>query len=186
MPVFDLARAALPLARITGLRGVLSSTTNHILSAAARGTPFAESLAEAQRLGIAEADPSNDLEGWDAAAKAAILANALMDADLRPDDVRRVTIDERAAEAARDAAMEGDRVRPIVEVIRDGAGVVASAGPVRIGPDDPLYAVDGFSLGLVLDTDLAGRIAVQLHGPHLDQTAYAVLTDLLDVATMRT
>jgi homoserine dehydrogenase len=186
LPVFDLARSALPLAEIASLRGVLSSTTNHILSAAARGVPFAAALAEAQRLGIAEADPRNDLEGWDAAAKATILANVLMGADLRPADVRRVAVDERAAEAARDAAADGDRVRPVVEIARHGAAVVASAGPVRIGPDDPLHAVDGFSMGLVLDTDLAGRVAVQLHAPHVEQTAYAVLTDLLDIAAMRT
>src|SRR5437764_239174 len=82
-----LARAALPLARVGSVRGVLNSTTNHVLSAAARGVAFADALAEAQRLGIAEADPRNDLEGWDAAAKASILANALMDVDLRPLDV---------------------------------------------------------------------------------------------------
>src|SRR4029434_1227005 len=89
LPVFTLRRAALPLARIDAIRGIVSSTNNHIVTAAAAGVPFADALAEAQRLGIAEADPRNDLEGHDAAAKATILAHVLMDADLVRADVTR-------------------------------------------------------------------------------------------------
>jgi len=182
LPVFTLRRAALPLAKISSIRGIVSSTNNHILTAAAAGVPFTDALAEAQRLGIAEADPRNDLEGHDAAAKATILANVLMDADLVPEDVTREPIDERVAQAARAAAGNGDRVRPVIEIARRGGGVVASFGPRRLGPMDPLYAVDDFSMGLVYDTDLAGRVAVQLHDPHVDQVAYAILTDLLEIS----
>jgi homoserine dehydrogenase len=185
LPVFTLRRAALPLARITAIRGIVSSTNNHILSAAAAGVSFADALAEAQRLGIAEADPRNDLDGHDAAAKATILANVLMDAHLTPEDVSREPIDERAAIAARAAAESGDRVRPLSEIARRGDGVVASFGPRRLGPLDPLYAVDGFSMGLVFETDLAGRVVVQLHEPHVDQVAYAILTDLLEINAAR-
>ena len=158
LPVFTLRRAALPLAKISAIRGIVSSTNNHILTAAAAGVPFADALAEAQRLGIAEADPRNDLEGHDAAAKATILANVLMDADLAPEDVSREPIDEQAADTARVAAQNGDRVRPVIEIARRGDGVAASFGPRRLGPLDPLYAVDDFSMGLVFETDLAGRV----------------------------
>jgi homoserine dehydrogenase len=182
LPVFTLRRASLPLARISAIRGIVSSTNNHILTAAAAGIPFADALAEAQRLGIAESDPRNDLEGHDAAAKATILANVLMDADIVPEDVSREPIDERAAQAARAAAASGDRVRPIIEIARRDGRIAASFGPRRLRPLDPLYAVDDFSMGLVFDTDLAGRVAVQLHDPHVDQVAYAILTDLLEIA----
>jgi homoserine dehydrogenase len=185
LPVFTLRRAALPMAKIEAIRGIVSSTNNHILTAAAAGVPFADALAEAQRLGIAEADPRNDLEGHDAAAKATILANVLLDARLVPEDVSREPIDERAAKAARAAAENGDRVRPLVEITRRRDAVVASFGPRRLSPLDPLYAVDDFSMGLVFETDLAGRVVVQLHDPHVDQVAYAILTDLLEIgATM--
>jgi len=160
----------------------VSSTCNHILSGCATGSSFAGALAEAQRLGIAEADPRNDLEGHDSAAKATILANVLMDADLRPEDVARAPVDERAGQAARAAATSGKRMRPVIEVVRRDGKVSASFGPQAVGPFDPLYAVDGFSMGLVFDTDLAGRVAVQLHEPHIDQVAYAILTDLLEIA----
>jgi homoserine dehydrogenase len=181
LPVFTLRRAALPMAKIEAIRGIVSSTNNHILTAAAAGVPFADALAEAQRLGIAEADPRNDLDGHDAAAKATILANVLMDANLVPEDVAREPIDERATKAARAASENGDRVRPLIEIARRGDAVVASFGPRPLGPMDPLYAVDDFSMGLVFETDLAGRLAVQLHDPHVDQVAYAILTDLLEI-----
>ena len=186
LPVFTLRRAALPLARISAIRGIVSSTNNHILTAAAAGVAFADALAEAQRLGIAEADPRHDLEGHDAAAKATILANVLMDADIVPEDVSRERIDERAADAARVAAGHGERVRPVIEIERRGGRVVASFGPRRLGSLDPLYAVDDFSMGLVFETDLAGRLVVQLHDPHVDQVAYAILTDLLEIAAAGT
>jgi homoserine dehydrogenase len=186
LPVFTLRRAALPLAKISAIRGIVSSTNNHILTATAAGVPFAAALAEAQRLGIAEADPRNDLDGHDAAAKATILANVLMDADLVPEDVTREPIDERAADSARAAARNGDRVRPLIEIARAGGKVVASFGPRRLGPLDPLYAVDDFSMGLVFETDLAGRVVVQLHDPHVDQVAYAILTDLLEISAAGT
>lgn len=185
LPVFNLRRSALPLAEIRALRGIVSSTTNHILSAAARGMAFADALADAQRLGIAEADPTNDLEGWDAAVKATILASVLMDAHITVGDVMREPIDEAAAREAASAARSGSRLRPLIEIRHagpDARDVTASFGPRRLEPLEPLYAVDGWSMALELDTDLAGRLVVQLHDPHVEQVAYAVLIDLLDIA----
>ncbi len=182
LPVFDLRRSALPLAEIRRIRGIVSSTTNHILSAAARGVRFDDALAEARRLGVAEADPRSDLEGWDAAAKATILANVLMGARIRIDDVSREIIDGAATRDAARVAREGARLRPLIEVAQHEGRVVASFGPRRLDPMDPLFAVDGLSMALELETDLAGRVVVQLHDPHLEQVAYAVLTDLLEIA----
>jgi len=182
LPVFNLARAALPLAEIRAIRGIVSSTCNYVLSEAARGATLDAALAEARRLGIAEADPSNDLDGHDAAAKAAILANGLMAADIRARDVRREPIDARSVAAARAAAELGERVRPLIEIVRRDGAVGATFGARRLAATDPLYAVDGFSMALELDTDLAGRIVVQLHDPGVQQTAYAILTDLLEIA----
>jgi homoserine dehydrogenase len=182
LPVFTLRRAALPLAEISAIRGIVSSTCNYILSQCALGASFAGALAEAQRHGIAESDPRNDLEGHDAAAKATILANVLMDADIRPEDVERHPIDAATGDAARAAAAVGARVRPIVDIERRGGRILASVRARRLEPLDPLFAVDGFSMGLLFETDLAGRIGVQLHEPRIEQTAYAILTDLLEIA----
>ena len=182
LPVFTLRRSALPLAEIRSIRGIVSSTCNFILSECARGAPFAAALAEAQRLGIAEADPRNDLEGHDAAAKATILANVLMDADIRPEDVVREPLTSDSGAAAGTAASRGARLRPLIEIARYGREVRASFACKVVEPLNPMYAVDGFSMGLVFETDLAGRVAVQLHDPHVDQVAYAILTDLLEIS----
>src|SRR5207249_445680 len=89
MPVFNLVEAAVPVGRILRCRGVLNSTSNHVLQAVALGRPVGEAVAEMQRLGIAEADPSHDLDGWDQAVKIVILANVLMGRHLKTTDVER-------------------------------------------------------------------------------------------------
>ena len=77
-------RETLPAVNVIGFRGVVNSTTNFILTAMEQGRPFAAALAEMQARGIAEADPSLDVDGWDAAAKTAALANVLLDAGITP------------------------------------------------------------------------------------------------------
>lgn len=178
LPVFSLVRHALPTAEVRALRGIVNSTTNYVLSEVARGASFQKALDQARRLGIAERDPANDLEGWDAAVKATILANVLLDVPLRVADVARTPITPAVGRDAVAAAKRGRRVRPVVTVSRDGA----SFQPVTLRPDDPLFAVDGFSMALELDTDVAGTLLVSLLDPHVEQTAFGLLADLVEVA----
>jgi homoserine dehydrogenase len=181
LPVFNLMRYALPTAKVGLARGILNSTTNYLLSQAARGIPWQEALAEAQRLGIAERDPSNDLEGWDAALKATIVANVVMGLDVKVDEVVREPVTEEVAARAREAASRGMRIRPLAAIGPFGT----RWAPVEVGPDDPFFAVDGFSMAIELDTDVAGRLAIALHQPHVEQTAFGLLADLIDIETHR-
>jgi homoserine dehydrogenase len=181
LPIFNLMRYGLPTAKVGLVRGILNSTTNYLLSQAARGVPWTEALAEAQRVGIAERDPSNDLEGWDAALKATIVANVVMGLDLKPRDVIREPVNEDVANRARDAARRGLRIRPLAAIGPFGT----RWAPVEVGPDDPFYAVEGFSMAIELDTDVAGKLAIALHQPHVEQTAFGLLADLVDVETRR-
>ena len=89
VPIFNLVRETLPSVRILGFPGVVNSTTNFILTAMEQGRRFEEALAEMQACGVAEADASLDVDGWDAAAKAAALANVLLGANITPKDVER-------------------------------------------------------------------------------------------------
>ena len=123
IPVFNLVRETLPAVDVLGFRGVVNATTNHILSALEDGDQFQPALARMQQLGIAEADPSLDVEGWDAAAKTAALANVLMDARITPHLVTRTGLDAGSAAAARRAVEHGRRLR-----------LPASAGPAARGP----------------------------------------------------
>jgi homoserine dehydrogenase len=179
LPIFNLMRHALPTAKVGLVRGILNSTTNYLLSQAARGVTWTEALAEAERLGIAERDPSNDLEGWDAALKATIVANVVMGLDIAVADVVREPVTEAVARRAREAASRGRRIRPLAAIGPFGT----RWAPVEVGPDDPFFAVDGFSMAIELDTDVAGRLAIALHHPHVEQTAFGLLADLVDVVT---
>ena len=177
LPVFNLMRHALPTAQVLSLRGIVNSTTNYLLSQAAQGANLATALAEAQRLGIAERDPSMDLDGWDAAVKAVILANVLLGAHLRVTDVLREPIDESAAARARAAAREGRRTRPVLTLDEHSA----RWAPADLSPDDPIYAVDGLSMALEFQTDVAGRLVVMLMDPRVEQVAFALLADLVSL-----
>ena len=179
LPIFNLMRYSLPTAKVGLVRGILNSTTNYLLSQAARGIPWREAVEEAQRLGIAERDPSNDLEGWDAALKATIIANVVMGLDVKVGDVIREPISEAVAVQAREAAGRGMRIRPLAAIGPFGT----RWAPVEVGPDDPFYAVDGFSMAIELDTDVAGKLAIALHQPHVEQTAFGLLSDLVEVQT---
>jgi homoserine dehydrogenase len=182
IPVFNLVRETLPGVTILGFRGVINSTTNHILTALERGEPFESALARMQDEGIAEADPSLDVDGWDAAAKAAALANVLMDARMTPHDVRRTGIGARDGARARDAFVRGRRLKLLASAARAADGrVTASVEPVELAREDLLAGLDGKANALVLRTDLLGEIAVcQLEGS-LTQTAYALFSDLVTV-----
>jgi len=182
VPVFNLVRDTLPAVEILGFRGIVNSTTNHILSALEDGEAFGPALARMQAEGIAESDPSLDVDGWDAAAKTAALANVLMDAGLTPHAVERTGIGEQTADAARHARERGRRLRLVASASRRADGAVdATVALVELRADDLLAGVRGQANALVLRTDLLGDIAIcQLDGG-LTHTAYALLTDLITV-----
>lgn len=184
-PVFSLVRQALPLARVRGFRGVLNSTTNFILeqleSGAAAG--FDEALARAQAAGFAEADASLDVDGWDAAAKVAVLLNVLCGAAVTPHDVRREA-DVRRIDAAelRAARARGAAIKVVCSGSREAGGAVRLME--LDARADALACVRGTSSALTLDTDLAGVITIALSDPLLPQTAYALLADLASLAPL--
>ena len=179
-PVFNLVERCLRGARIVSFRGTLNSTTNLVLSRMEEGLTASAAVKEAQRLGIAEADPRHDLEGWDAAVKGCALANALMGASVLPSRVRRRGIAGLTALDARRAVREGTRLRLVVRGVRQGGRVRVSVAPERVPLGDPLSG-SGPDAALVLETDLMGEIGVFERGATVDQTAYALLSDLLQV-----
>jgi len=180
-PVFNLVERCLPGTRVTGFRGVLNATTTRILARMEEGLPFADALREAQLAGIAEADPGNDIDGWDAAVKACALANALVGGDVRPRDVRRRGI--RGIRPAHLAAARraGACIRLVARGRRAGARLAVSVQPERL-PSGDLLATEGADGILVLETDLMGEIGIWEGRGGVDQTAYALLSDLVAVA----
>lgn len=182
VPIFSLVRETMPAIEVRGFRGVVNSTTNYILTALEEGEAFEPALARMQADGIAEADASLDVDGWDAAAKTAALANALMNADVTPHMIHRVGIGPATGAAARAARARGNRLRLVAAASRtNGGGVEASVQPVELEPGDVLAGLTGMANALVLNTDLLGRVGVTQFEGGLTQTAYGLLADLVTV-----
>ena len=181
IPIFNLVRETLPAVEITGFRGVINSTTNHILSALEDGESFDAALERMQAEGIAEADPSLDVDGWDAAAKTSALANVLMRARITPQAVDREGIGPSTTRLAMAAKARGSRVRLVASARRTPAGVITAVRPVELPETDLLAGLRGMANALVLQTDLLGEIAICQLGGSLTQTAYALLSDLVTI-----
>ncbi len=182
IPIFNLVRETLPAVSVSGFRGIVNSTTNFILTAMEGGETFEAALAEMQARGIAEADPSLDIDGWDAAAKTAALANVLLGSQITPHDVARRGLSPAAAKDAADARAHGRRLKLVASARRAGGRTAAAVALESLAPDDPLAGVDGQQNAIVFTTDLLDDIAVVQRGGGLTQTAYALVSDLVSVA----
>lgn len=181
-PIFALIEKAMPATRVRGFRGVINSTTNLVLTLMAAGKSRDEAVAEAQRLGVAEADPAYDLEGWDATVKVCALMNALMDADVRPADIARTGIEGITAKEIKAAARAKTALKLVAEAweARDGS-LHGRVGPQPLPLTDPLATLTGTSNMLILKTDTMGDLAIGEYDGGTTQTAYGVLADILHV-----
>jgi len=184
-PVLAIAREGLVGSTVERVRGVLNSTTNYILTALEQGTSFDAAVAETQRMGIAEADPSNDLEGWDAAVKIVVLANVLMGADLRPGDVERTGIRGVTAEQATAALRDSKRIKLVCEAVRQDGAVRASVRPTALPLSDPLAQVDRTSSAVTLQTDTLHQLTIVEGDTDPTTTAYGMLVDMINIARGR-
>jgi homoserine dehydrogenase len=178
-PALRLGLEALAGSGVHELRGIVNGTTNYILTQMESGMGYAEALAEAQRLGYAEADPAGDVEGHDAAGKAAILANLLMNANLRPADVTRAGITALTGADVAAAQAAGERWKLIARVWREGEAVRADVRPMRLPATHPLAGVAGATNALTLSTALLGDVTLIGAGAGGVATGFALLSDLL-------
>lgn len=189
IPIFNLVRETMPGVTVLGFRGVVNSTTNAILTAMEHGEPFASALARMQTAGIAEADPSLDVDGWDAAAKVAAMANVWMGAGITPQSVMRSGIGPADAVRAREAAAAGRRLKLVATGENELGGdspenrlrARFSVGLEELEADDPLAQLDGQANALELDTDWLGRVVVTQRDGGLEKTAYALFADLMTI-----
>jgi homoserine dehydrogenase len=184
-PALRLGWSDLAGCEIQEVRGIVNGTTNFILSAMERGMDYASALAEAQRLGYAETDPTGDVEGYDAAGKAAILANVLMDAHLTPMDVEREGITGITPDMVAAATAAGERWKLIARVWRDAQIVRAVVRPMRLRTDHPLAGVSGVANALTISTDLLGDVTIIGPGAGGVATGFAIISDLLALHRMR-
>lgn len=183
-PIFSLWRSGLPGADLKSFRGILNSTTNLILTLMEQGSSFEEAVQTAQEIGIAETDPSGDLEGWDAAVKVAALTTVLMEHPLLPGDIDREGITSINTEDIMRAKNEDRRWKLVCEAQRTETGVHASVQPVALDREDPLFNVMGTSSAITFHSDVLGALTVLEEDPGPRTTAYGLFADLLNILSL--
>jgi homoserine dehydrogenase len=183
VPIFALFRDSLPVVHLHGFRGILNSTTNVILSGMEEGLSFEESLARAQQIGVAETDPSNDIEGWDATVKVAALVRVLMGVPVPLDEIQREGIGQLSGEAVRAARADGRPYKLVCRAKRTGRGVTASVRPEQVPLSDPMAWVAGTSSIVYFETDIFPGLVITENNPGLEATAYGMLADFIGAVT---
>ena len=178
-PVLAFATNSLRAAGINRVQGILNGTTNYILTQMESGADYAAALAGAQSLGYAEADPTGDVEGYDAAGKVVILANLLMDAHIGMADVDREGITSLTPNDIQEAEAQGMCWKLIGQVERSGGKVVASVRPSKIPLDHPLASVRGPLNAVTFSTNSLGDVTLVGPGAGRVETGYALIHDLL-------
>ncbi len=185
IPVIRPLRQSLAGERIQRVMGIVNGTTNFILSSMAdHGSDYADALAEAQRLGLAERDPTADVEGHDAAAKAAILAGLAFGAAVIGDDVRREGITAIRATDVSFARRLGYVIKllAVAEQVDGGPDVSVRVHPAMVPADHPLASVRGSFNAIFVEGGSAGELMLYGRGAGGAPTASAVLGDLIDAA----
>lgn len=182
-PVFHLFENGLAGNDLRQVRGILNGTTNFILSKMELdGLEYDQALKLAQQLGYAEADPTADVEGFDAVAKVVILANALMGGKITPAEVRRQGISHLRKKDILEAKNAGLRYKLIACVKKDREKIEASVAPEQLPLTDPLAGVMGAQNALSFDTDLMGRVTIQGAGAGRIETGFSILSDMLAIS----
>jgi homoserine dehydrogenase len=166
---------------VSGFRGILNGTTNYILTKMEEGGSYADILKEAQRLGYAEAEPSADVEGWDAVGKTVIVANSVMGAGLKVADVEREGITKITSSDIESARRQGKRIKLIARAWREGAMVKGKVSPELVELTDPLASVSGTTNALTYVTDGLGPVTIIGKGAGGIETGHGILGDLLAI-----
>jgi len=181
-PVFTLYESGFAGNTVKEIKGILNGTTNFILSKMEMDNmDYREALALAQKLGYAEADPTADVEGFDALAKIVILSNVILEGNVRSSDVKREGISAISRDMVLAAKQEGFRYKLIAETKRDGANITAGVSPQKLPLSDPLAGVMGAQNALTFDLDLLGKVTIQGPGAGKTETGHAILQDMLAI-----
>ncbi len=187
-PVFSVFREAFPLAELSSFKGILNATTNIILSRMEAGESYEDAVKYCQSIGVAETDPTNDVDGWDAAIKVAALVTVLMDRPFTPRQVDSTGIRGITPEMIASAKAEGKRYKLVCSAEKVGDTVKASVAPQLVDMSSPLYGMMNSSTGVTFRTDVLPDYSIVVSeregmsgGPV--ETAYGLFADFVTVAS---
>lgn len=181
-PVLRFSEQMLAGLRVNAVEGILNGTSNYILGRREIGLSLEDAIVEAQELGYAEADPTADIGGSDVRLKVAILANQVLGAALTVDEVLTEGITGITEDELTQAARDGKRWKLIGSVERtDAGGVLAQVRPLALDSTHPLAGISGATNAVTFTTDLLGQVTVAGPGAGRVETAYALLSDLIEI-----
>jgi len=180
-PVINLAEGPLAGCTISSIKGILNGTTNYMLSEMEKGLAYDEVLKIAQELGYAEADPTGDVEGFDAMAKVIILANVLMKTPISEKDVDREGITKITPEMVEEAKQDNARWKLISTIEKTNNGINASVKPEKLPLTHPLANIMGPTNALTFTTDLLGDVTIIGAGAGKLETGFSILTDIIAI-----
>ncbi|MGE5641769.1 MAG: homoserine dehydrogenase, partial [Byssovorax cruenta] len=185
-PVFSVFRESFPLAELSSFRGILNATTNIILSRMENGESYEDAVKYCQSVGVAETDPTNDVDGWDAAIKVAALVTVLMDNPFTPQQVHPTGIRGITPEMIASAKAEGKRYKLVCSAEKVGDEVHASVAPQLVDMSSPLYGMMNSSTGITFRTDVLPDYSITVSeregmsgGPI--ETAYGLFADFVNL-----
>ncbi len=185
LPLINLAQFTLQGVNIRSFRALLNTTSSLVLSMIEQGYTRDEAIAQAQKMGIAEADPWYDLDGWDAVMKTTILANTLMEGQLSPHMVERKGIRDLSPDEICAAALANSPFRLVSQAHRKHGALFAEVRPCRIDKGDILQVAIETTSVISIETEAMGTISLIEHKPTVVQTAYGVLSDLVTILKQR-
>lgn len=185
LPLINLTEYTLPAVEIHAFRAILNTTSSLVLHLIEQGSIMEEAIGQAQQLGIAEADPWYDLDGWDAAMKTTILANMFFPVQITPSMVQRSGLRNIARDDILTAAAAGTPLRLVSSARYRNGAVIAEVAPQPIARDDMLHVATGTTSVISLDTEAMGTITLVEHEPKVIQTAYGVFSDLINILKTR-
>lgn len=186
IPIIRAMGESLAANQITGIQGILNGTSNFILSSMAdNGATYANALTEAQRLGYAEADPTLDVDGSDAAHKLAVLAQIAFGVTAKPTDIEKQGISDIQAMDTRYAAELGYTIKLLAEAWAQDKTVALHVAPVLLRKTDPLAQVRGAFNAILVTGDVVGETLYQGPGAGMMPTASSVVADVIDIAVGR-
>ena len=182
IPIVEMLAETLAADQVDSITGILNGTTNAMLHAMSQGTSYLDALAKAQREGLAEADPSADVDGHDAAAKLAILIMLAFRKPIDAASITRAGIRELDPERLRSARENGHVIKLVASAVDQDYRIAADVRPRLVPLSDPLARVEGPDNGILVDASYAGRIYLQGPGAGPEAAASAVVADLIRAA----
>jgi homoserine dehydrogenase len=181
LPTLDVGVYSLAGAEILSVEGILNGTTNYILTRMQHGAGYEEALREAREKGIAERNPTLDVEGWDTAVKLLLIANSVLGLNLTLRDIQVEGITRLPTRKAVAAREEGKALKLIGRISKSGLRYKAEVAPSILDRSHPLFGVDGASKGITFATDTMGTVTVTGGKSDPRGAAAALLKDIINI-----